>query len=96
MKLTVDGKEYELPEFSAADFDDFRAEVEILQAYKEKSYLEVHAAYAKILTGFVKIHFPGLEERSIKRAIPNRSVEKIVVELLYGKKDDAPATATAA
>jgi hypothetical protein len=92
MKLTIDGKDYELPEFSAADFDDWPEQVEILQTGKDRKYTEVHAAAIKILTGFVKVHFPDLEDRSIKRAIPNKDVMKLVGELLYGKKDDAPTT----
>lgn len=91
MKLTINGKEYETPEFSAADFDDWRAEIETVNnASKDKSYMEVQAASIKVIVGFFQANCSDLTERDIKKAIPSRSVITTFGELLYGKKDAAP------
>ncbi len=71
MKLTISGKEYELPEFSAADFDDWRTEIEIVNASKDRTYPEVQDASIKVIVGFLQASFPELtDERAIKKAIP--------------------------
>ncbi len=91
MKLTINGKEYETPEFSAADFDDWRLEIETVNnAGKDKSYMEVQAASIKVIVGFFQATFPELTERDIKKSIPSKSVIPMFGELLYGKKDAAP------
>ncbi len=92
MKLTISGKEYETPEFSAADFDDWRAEIEIVNASKDRAYLEVQDASIKVIVGFLQASFPELtDEWAIKKSIPARRVIPTFGELLYGKKDDASA-----
>src|ERR1700731_4433920 len=97
MKLTISGKEYETPEFSAADFDDWRAEIGIVNnAAKDKSYMDIQAASIKVIIGFLKACFPELtDDRAIMKSIPNRLVISIFGELLYGKKDAAPPTPNA-
>ena len=92
MKLTISGKEYETPEFSAADFDDWRAEIQTVNnASKDKTYIEVQSASIKVIVGFLQASFPELtDERAIKKTIPSRRVIPTFGELLYGKKDAAP------
>jgi hypothetical protein len=92
LKLTISGKEYETPEFTAADFDDWRAEIETVNsATKNKTFMDVQTASIKVIVGFLQASFPELQdERAIKVAIPSRSVIPIFGEMLYGKKDVAP------
>jgi hypothetical protein len=88
LKLTISGKEYETPEFSAADFDDWRPEIEIVNnASKDKTYIEVQTASIKVIVGFVKANFPELQDdRAIKAAIPSRSVIPPLASCCTGKK----------
>ena len=76
MKLTISEKEYDTPEFSAADFDDWRAEIEIVNnTGKDRTYLDVQAASIKVIVGFLQASFPELDDpRAIKKAIPSRNV----------------------
>jgi hypothetical protein len=104
MKLTIQGKDYEFPEFSAADFDDWKSEIEIANnTAKDKTFIDVQGAAVKVLVEFAKASFPELahadnpvderlKDRAIKKSIPSRLAIKMFGELLYGKKDDAPAT----
>lgn len=94
MKLTIDGKDYEFPEFSAADFDDWKADIEVANnTAKDKTFIDVQGAAIKVLVGFAKASFPELsDDRAIKKAIPSRLAIRMFGELLYGKKDDAPPT----
>jgi hypothetical protein len=95
MKLTIAGKEYETPEFSAADFDDWRSEIELINnASKDKTFMEVQAASIKVIVGFIQANFPELQDdRDIKKAIPAARVIPLFGELLYGKKDgDSPVS----
>jgi hypothetical protein len=98
MKITIAGKEYDTPEFSAADFDDWREQIEIVNnTAKERSYMDLQAASIKVIVGFLQANFPELtDERAIKKAIPNSRVIAMFGELLYGKKDAAPPTQTGA
>jgi|ERR1700680_2298843 len=92
MKLTINGKEYETPEFSAADFDDWRSDIELVNnASKDKTYMQIQASSIKVIVGFLQASFPELtDERAIKKSIPNSKVITFFGELLYGKKDVAP------
>jgi hypothetical protein len=94
MKLTISGKEYVLPDFSAADFDDWTTEIEAANnTAKDKNFMQVQSAAIRVIVGFVQACYPELtDERAIKKAIPSRSVIQMFAELLYGKKDDAPPT----
>ena len=91
MKLTISGKEYETPEFSAADFDDWRTEIETVNnATKDKTFMDVQSASIKVIVGFVQANFPELTERDIKKAIPSGNVIPTFGDMVYGKKDAAP------
>jgi hypothetical protein len=90
LKLTISGKEYETPEFSAADFDDWRTEIETVTTTKNKTVMDVQTASIKVIIGFLQANFPELtDELAIKKAIPSRNVIPTFGELLYGKKEAA-------
>jgi hypothetical protein len=93
MKLKIKDKDYEVPEMSAADFDDFAEEIKATQAYDKANWIEGRGTVLKVIVSFLKSYYPDLkdlDDRDIKAGIPNSQIAKIFPLMLNGPKEDAP------
>jgi len=93
MKLTIDGKPYDVPVLNAADYEDFE---DLLLKVGDDTvhYLQRNKAAVGLVVAKLRQVYPELEERPIKQAIMMPQLWKLFGWVTQGKNGEAqPPTA---